>query len=96
MLYKVEGIIGRRLGVSSEGLGISLAMPLAMYLMHRTGTTHPPGGDTAFIAVDEGDSIHALGYWYVISPCLAGSVLMVLTALCVNNIPSRQKYPLFW
>ena len=83
-------------GGGNEIVGVSLAIPLAIGLMHMTGTLHPPGGATAFITVAGGESIHSLGYWYVLSPCLAGSVLMVAIALCVNNIPPRQRYPLFW
>jgi len=84
------------IGGGYEVVSIALAVSLAIGLMHMTGTLHPPGGATAFIAVAGGESIHSLGYWYVLSPCLVGSVLMVLIALVVNNIPPRQRYPLFW
>ena len=84
------------LGGASEALSISLAVSLAIGLMHMTGTLHPPGGATAFIAVAGGESIYNLGYWYVLSPCLTGSVLMVLVGICVNNMQPRQRYPLFW
>ena len=83
-------------GSYEEAINIALAVSLAIGLMHVTGTLHPPGGATAFVAIAGGESIHNLGYWYVLSPCLAGSILMVLIALVVNNIPARQHYPLFW
>lgn len=83
-------------GGGNEILGLSLAIPLAIGLMLLTGTLHPPGGATAFITVAGGEAIHSLGYWYVLSPCLAGSVLMILIALCINNISPQQKYPIFW
>ena len=84
------------LGGGYEAISISLAVSLAIGLMHMTGTLHPPGGATAFIAVTGGEGIYKLGYWYVLSPCLAGSVLMILIALGVNNMRPRQRYPLFW
>ncbi|MCL1979560.1 MAG: HPP family protein [Proteobacteria bacterium] len=84
------------IGGGNEAITIGLAVSLAIGLMHMTGTLHPPGGATAFVAVAGGKSIYSLGYWYILNPCLAGSILMVLIALCVNNIPPRQRYPLFW
>lgn len=84
------------IGGCGEAISIALAVSLAIGLMHMTGTLHPPGGATAFVAVAGGEGIHKLGYWYVLSPCLAGSVVMVLIALVVNNIQPRQRYPLFW
>lgn len=66
--------------------------------MHLTRTLHPPGGATALIAVIGGDSIHALGYRYVVSPVLLGSLLMLLVALLVNNMSANPKrhYPVYW
>jgi CBS-domain-containing membrane protein len=87
-IYKLVG--------GNDIAGICLAVPLAIGLMNLTGTFHPPGGATAFMAVAGGEGIHSLGYWFVLSPCIAGSILMILIALVVNNIPSRQRYPLFW
>lgn len=98
--HVVSALVGitvyQMVGGSHEILGLSLAVPLAIGLMHMTGTLHPPGGATAFITVAGGESIHSLGYWYVLSPCLVGSMVLILIGLCVNNIPPRQRYPLFW
>ena len=43
-----------------------------------------------------GDSIHNLGYLYVVMPVALGAVLMLIIALVVNNIPKSRKYPEFW
>ena len=87
-IYKLVG--------GNDIAGICLAVSLAIGLMNLTGTLHPPGGATAFLAVAGGEGVYSLGYWFVLSPCIAGSILMILIALVVNNIPSRQRYPLFW
>ncbi len=79
-----------------EMLCISLAVPLAIGLMHMTGTLHPPGGATAFITVAGGESIHAMGYWYILTPCLAGSMLMALVGIIINNMSPKHRYPVFW
>lgn len=77
-------------------LAVSIAVPLAIALMHKTRTLHPPGGATAFLAAVGGGEVHALGYWYVLAPCAIGSALMVLVALAVNNMPQKNRYPQFW
>lgn len=77
-------------------LAVSIAVPTAIALMHMTGTLHPPGGATAFVAAAGGSGVHVLGYWYVLAPCALGSMLMIAVALFVNNLPKEQRYPLFW
>ena len=84
------------MGGGNEVVAVAIAVPLALGLMHATGAMHPPGGATAFLGAAGGQSIHDLGYWFVLTPCLAGSVLIILMALILNNIPPRQRYPNFW
>jgi CBS-domain-containing membrane protein len=64
--------------------------------MHLTRTLHPPGGATALIAVIGSQQIHNLGYLYVLVPALAGSLLLLLVGLLVNNIPGSRRYPEIW
>ncbi len=72
------------------------AVSLSIAIMHLTKTLHPPGGATALIAVIGGDTIHGLGYLYVLMPAALGAGVMLLVALLVNNIPEKRKYPEFW
>ena len=74
----------------------AVAVSLSIVAMHLTRTLHPPGGATALIAVVGGESIHALGYWYVLTPIALGAVLMLVVALLVNNISSQRRYPQYW
>jgi CBS-domain-containing membrane protein len=73
-----------------------VAVSLSIVLMHLTGTLHPPGGATALIAVIGGESVHSLGYLYVVMPVALGAAVMLLFAVIVNNIPATRKYPEFW
>ena len=75
-----------------------LAVALAILAQQVTRTVHPPGGATALIAVIGGESIHELGFLYVLCPVLVGSVIMVLVALLVNNFSgdSKRNYPSYW
>lgn len=80
----------------AQVLAVGLAVPAAIAAMHASGTLHPPGGATAFVTAAGGAGVHELGYWYVLSPCTLGSVLLVICGLVLNNIPEKQHYPQFW
>ena len=70
-----------------------LAVSLSIICMQITKTLHPPGGATALIAVIGSEKIKALGYLYVISPVLTGSLILFIVAMIFNNMTSHRKYP---
>ena len=70
-----------------------LAVALSIVAMQMTKTLHPPGGATALIAVIGSEKIKALGYWYVLSPVLTGTCILLLVAFIFNNMTSHRKYP---
>lgn len=74
----------------------ALSVALTISLMELTGTVHPPGGATAFIAVVGDASIQKLGYLFVLLPVLSGAAIMLLVALFVNNAFPTRQYPQFW
>lgn len=74
----------------------ALAVALSLVVMHLTRTVHPPGGATALIAVVGGESIHSLGYWFVLTPIALGAGLMLLIAVLVNNLSPHRRYPQYW
>lgn len=76
----------------------ALAVSLSIVAMHYSRTLHPPGGATALIAIIGSDSIHELGYFYLVSPIGVGALIMLLVALVINNISSNPKrhYPRYW
>lgn len=76
----------------------ALAVSLSIVVMHFTRTLHPPGGATALIAVIGSDSVHGLGYMFVISPIALGAFIMLIVALVVNNLSNNSKrhYPKYW
>ena len=77
-------------------LAAAVAVSTSIALMHLTSTLHPPGGATALIAVIGGESVHNLGYLYVLMPAALGAGVMLAVALVVNNIPKTRRYPEFW
>ncbi|WP_081997677.1 HPP family protein [Wocania ichthyoenteri] len=71
----------------------SIAVATSIIAMQITKTLHPPGGATALIAVIGTEKIKTLGYFYVVSPVLTGSLILFVTALIFNNITKHRKYP---
>ncbi len=74
-------------------LSAALAVSLSIVAMQMTRTMHPPGGATALIAVIGSEKVKALGYLYVLSPVLSGALVLLLTALALNNSPRHRNYP---
>jgi len=73
-----------------------VAVATAIAAMHATKTLHPPGGATALIAVIGSEKIHDLGYLYALIPAGSGAIILLVTALLINNIPRKRTYPAFW
>ncbi|MDD3653444.1 MAG: HPP family protein [Desulfotomaculaceae bacterium] len=76
---------------SNDWWAIALAVALAMSLMTLTGTIHPPGGATAFIAVYSGQN-----FSFLFAPVAIGSIILISIALLINNLSSIRKYPQYW
>ncbi|MDA8212234.1 MAG: HPP family protein [Clostridia bacterium] len=67
---------------------IALGVTLAITAMVFSGTLHPPGGATAFVAVYTGQD-----FSFVFAPIAVGVILMVLVALVTNNLGKGGRYP---
>ena len=97
--HLVSAVVGvamfRWLG-SEPWLAAALAVSLAIVVMHLTQTLHPPGGATALIAVIGSESLHALGFYYVLVPVGLGALILLLVALLINNVAPSRRYPVFW
>ena len=60
--------------------------------MQITKTTHPPAGATAFLAAVNAEVYNIS--WYYLPVVLLSSMLVLATALLLNNI--QRRYPVFW
>jgi CBS-domain-containing membrane protein len=96
ILSAIIGVTAFQLLGDQTWLAAAMAVSTSIALMHLTKTLHPPGGATALIAVIGGESVHNLGYLYVVIPTALGASVMLIVALLVNNIPKGRKYPEFW
>jgi CBS-domain-containing membrane protein len=82
------------LGVSSWAA--ARAGAAAGALMHLTSTMHPPGGATALLTVIGEARIQGQGYAFAFVPVGAGAVIIVLTAVVLNNLVLNRQYPTHW
>lgn len=74
----------------------ALAVSLAIVVMEFTGSVHPPGGATAFIAVLAEGKLQSEGYLFVLFPALIGALIMLVVALITNNLFPERCYPQYW
>lgn len=93
IISAIIGVAVYKLCGSQLWLSAALAVSLSIVAMQVTKTMHPPGGATALIASIGSEKIKALGFWYLFSPVLTGVLILLVTALIVNNIPKNRNYP---
>jgi CBS-domain-containing membrane protein len=74
-------------------LAAALAVALAIGVMHYLRCIHPPGGASALAAVVGGESVHALGYQFVITPVLLNVLVIVAVAVLFNYPFAWRRYP---
>lgn len=72
-------------------LSLALGVGLAIGLMMVTRTTHPPAGADPIVVILAGS-----GWSFLLTPVLAGSVVIVAAALLLNNLDPTRRYPVFW
>jgi CBS domain-containing membrane protein len=77
-------------------LASALAVALAISAMHYLRCIHPPGGATALTAVAGGDTVHALGFHFVVTPVLLNVLVILLVAIVFNFPFPWRRYPAAW
>ena len=74
-------------------LAAAIAVGLSIGMMHQLKCIHPPGGATALTAVLGGNTIHEMGFRFVIFPVLANCLLMIGIAVAFNIFFGWRRYP---
>jgi len=69
----------------------ALAVGLALAAMQLTRTVHAPAGADPLVVI----MAHA-PVSYLVAPVLAGSLVIVFSAWCVNNLRTARSYPRYW
>lgn len=78
--------------IAEPTLAFSLAVALAIFLMMSTDSLHPPSGAVAITSVMGGDSVHQLGYAFILYPVLLNSILLLIVAVIYNRMLGK-KFP---
>ena len=76
---------------NSEPWVMALSVATAIKIMQLTKTLHPPGGAVALVGVmSEAD------WTFLLTPVLAGSIILLFCTLAFNNIMPERSYPRHW
>lgn len=73
-------------------LACAAAASVSIAAMMAFRCLHPPSGAVAMTAVIGGPAIDSLGYWFVLWPVAAESIMMVAIGLAYNNLTGKA-YP---
>jgi len=101
-LAQPRSIIGGHLVSTAVGLLVlhtlgdawwagALAVGLALVVMQQTRTLHAPAGANPLVVLAAGAPLS-----FLLTPVLAGSVVIVAVAWCLNNARRRGSYPCYW
>lgn len=95
----VGHLISAIIGVSSALLinelwvGAAVAVGLSTLAMTYFRAIHPPGGATALTAVIGSESLHQLGYAFILSPVLINVGIILFVAVVFNALFNWRRYP---
>lgn len=76
-------------------LAASSAVGLAIAAMYYLKCIHPPGGATALTAVIGGESVHQLGYQFLLTPVLLDLTIILSVAWLFNYLFYWRRYPAY-
>jgi CBS-domain-containing membrane protein len=98
LVSAVIGVTAFKLLGAHVGLAGALAVATSIAILQVFHSLHPPAGATALIAVLGPAQVHELGYEFVLTPVLVGSLILLVVALVVNNLSSHESrhYPTMW
>ena len=72
----------------------AVAVALSIAAMYYLRCLHPPGGAAALAVVMGGETVHALGYAYLVVPLLLNVMVLLSVAMLFNAPFQHRRYPL--
>lgn len=75
----------------SEPWVMALSVATAIKTMQLTKTLHPPGGAVALVGV-----MSQASWKFILTPVLAGSIILLFCTLIFNNLMPERSYPSHW
>ncbi|GHE91864.1 HPP family protein [Thalassotalea profundi] len=79
--------------ISETLLASSVAVGGAVLVMYFLRCLHPPGGATALFCTQGGETVHELGFNFLIEPLLQNVVILIGVAILFNGLFSWRRYP---
>lgn len=73
---------------------MSLAVGIAIMLMQYFRAIHPPAGADPLVIIVAGQSM--VGFDFLVTPVLIGSITLVVLASVINNYGEEGGWPLYW
>ncbi|MDC9621297.1 HPP family protein [Xenorhabdus sp. XENO-7] len=73
---------------------MSLAVGIAIMLMQLFRVVHPPAGANPLVVLLAGQE--AVGFDFLLTPVLTGSLALVIIASFINNLGKESGWPLYW
>lgn len=70
---------------------MALSVATAIKVMQLTKTLHPPGGAVALVGV-----LSNATWDFILTPVLAGSIILLFCTFAFNNIMPERSYPKHW
>jgi len=70
---------------------MALSVATAIKVMQLTKTLHPPGGAVALVGV-----MSQASWNFVLTPVMAGSIVLLLCTCIFNNLMPERSYPRHW
>lgn len=76
-------------GVHWWSMAVAVATAIALMLVFRV--PHPPAGSNPFIVM-----MTSANWNFLVTPTLAGAVILVVVAIIYNNLGKKRRYPTYW
>lgn len=73
---------------------MSLSVGIAIMLMQYFRAVHPPAGANPLVIIIAGQSM--VGFDFLVTPVLIGSITLVVIASVINNYGEEARWPLYW
>ncbi|MDC9580561.1 HPP family protein [Xenorhabdus sp. PR6a] len=73
---------------------MSLSVGIAIMLMQLLRVVHPPAGANPLVIFLAGQE--AVGFDFLFTPVLMGSVALVVIASFINNMGKENRWPIYW
>lgn len=77
--------------LGSSPVTIAMAVSTSIVLMQLTGTVHPASGGIALVVM-----MTKPDWQFLLTPTLAGSMILVLCSVISNNLARERIYPKYW